>query len=184
MTAKSDFELVELFRSGDISGFNELVRRYQEKIYWIARRTLGNHDDADDVVQDVFVRVYEKIRFFRGESSFYTWLYRITLNVSLNALRKKRIKELLPYDEMLEEILPSEETSDRALHEQEYKTILERAIERLPAKQKAVFMMRYYDELPYEEMAKILGKSVGGLKANYFHALKKIQEYVRKEMSK
>jgi len=184
MTAKSDSELVELFRGGDISGFNELVRRYQEKIYWIARRTVGSHDDADDVVQDVFVRVYEKLRDFRGDSSFYTWLYRITLNVSLNALRKKRFKDMLPYDEMLEEILPSEEQTDQHVYDQEYQTILERAIKRLPAKQKAVFMMRYYDELPYEEMSKMLGKTVGGLKANYFHALKKIQEYVRKEMSK
>ncbi len=180
---KTDLELVELFRNGDVTGFNELVRRYQEKVYWIARRTMGNHEDADDVVQDVFVRVFEKLKHFRGDSNFYTWLYRVTVNVSLNALRKKRIKDILPYDELFEETLPADNQTDRAMYEQEYQTILEKAIAKLPAKQKAAFMMRYYDEMTYEDMAKILHTSVGGLKANYFHALKKIQEYVRKEMS-
>jgi len=180
---KTDLELVELFRQGDVTGFNELVRRYQEKVYWIARRTMGNHEDADDVVQDVFVRVFEKLKHFRGDANFYTWLYRVTVNVSLNALRKKRIKDILPYDELFEETLPSDNQTDRAMYEQEYQTILEKAIDKLPAKQKAAFMMRYYDEMTYEDMAKILHTSVGGLKANYFHALKKIQEYVRKEMS-
>lgn len=180
---KTDLELVELFRHGDVTGFNELVRRYQEKVYWIARRTMGNHEDADDVVQDVFVRVFEKLKHFRGDANFYTWLYRVTVNVSLNALRKKRIKDILPYDELFEETLPADNQTDRAMYEQEYQTILEKAIDRLPAKQKAAFMMRYYDEMTYEDMAKILHTSVGGLKANYFHALKKIQEYVRKEMS-
>ena len=180
---KTDLELVELFRHGDVTGYNELVRRYQEKVYWIARRTMGNHEDADDVVQDVFVRVFEKLKHFRGDANFYTWLYRVTVNVSLNALRKKRIKDILPYDELFEETLPADNQTDRAMYEQEYQTILEKAIDKLPAKQKAAFMMRYYDEMTYEDMAKVLHTSVGGLKANYFHALKKIQEYVRKEMS-
>ncbi len=182
MAPKTDLELVEIFRSGDVSGFNELVRRYQEKVYWIARRTLGGHDDADDAVQDVFVRVYEKLKDFRGEANFYTWLYRVAMNVSLNALRRKRLKEMLPYDDVLEEMIPSDASTDDAIQKEEYRTILERAIEQLPAKQKAVFIMRYYDEMPYEEMSKVLNRSVGGLKANYFHALKKIQEFVRREM--
>ena len=182
MTPKTDFELVEAFRQGDVAGFNELVRRYQERVYWIARRVVVTHEDADDVVQDVFVRVYEALKNFRGDSAFYTWLYRITMNLSLNALRKKRIKVLLPYDETSEEILPSNEQTDEPVQRSEYESILERAIERLPTKQKQVFIMRYYDELPYEEIGRMLKKSEGGLKANYFHALKKIQEYVRKEM--
>ena len=183
MASKTDLELVEEFRHGKIEGFNELVRRYQEKIYWVCRRVMGTHEDADDVVQDVFVRVYESLSKFRGESEFYTWLYRIATNTSLNALRKKKLKEFIRYDEMYEELLPDDDRTDDSVLQQEYKTILERAIERLPARQKMVFVMRYYDEMPYKEMAKILKKSVGGLKANYFHALKKIQEYVRKEMS-
>ena len=182
MPPKSDLELIEAFRSGDISGFNELVRRYQEKVYWIARRVVGSHDDADDVVQDVFVRVCKALKGFRGDSEFYTWLYRITMNVSLNAVRARRFKDFVRYDEMTETPSDDVEPPDAALLQEEYRTILERAIERLPAKQKMVFMMRYYDEMPYEQMAKILRKSVGGLKANYFHAVKKIQGYVRKEM--
>ncbi len=182
MAPKSDRELVELFRTGDVAGFNELVRRYQEKVYWIARRVIGSHEEADDIVQDAFVRVYEGLKGFRGDANFYTWLYRIAMNLSLNALRKKRLKEIVPYDEVLEEMVPGNMETDGNLRQQEYRTILEEAIARLPAKQKLVFTMRYYDEMPYEEMAKLLRKSVGGLKANYFHALKKIQAYVRKEM--
>lgn len=182
MAPKTDSELVEAFRHGDATGFNELVRRYQERVYWIARRVIGTHEDADDIVQDVFVRVYESLKDFRGDSSFYTWIYRIAMNLSLNTLRKKRIKEMLPYDETMEEVLPSDAQTDAPAHRAEYESILERAIERLPAKQKKVFIMRYYDELPYEEIARILKKSEGGLKANYFHAFKNIQEYVRREM--
>ncbi|MBI4548032.1 MAG: RNA polymerase sigma factor [Ignavibacteriae bacterium] len=184
MASKTDRELVEEFRQGKVEGFNELVRRYQQKVYWIARRVVGTHEDADDVAQDVFVRVYEGLKNFRAESEFFTWLYRITVNVSLNAKQKKRWKEFLRLDEVLEETLPSDYQTDGQVHRQEYLTILEQAIERLPTKQKMVFTMRYYDELSYEEMAAMLKKSVGGLKANYFHALKKIQEYVRREMNK
>jgi len=182
MAPGTDFELIEAFRQGDVTGFNELVRRYQEKVYWIARRTLGSHDDADDVAQEVFIRVHAGLREFRGDANFYTWLYRIAVNVSLNALRKKRIKDFLPYDQLLEEVLPSDARSDARIEHQELQTAVERAVDRLPPKQKAVFVMRYYEEMPYEEMAVVLKKSVGGLKANYFHALKKVQDYVRKEM--
>ncbi len=180
MASKTDLELIETFRRGDISGFNELVRRYQEKVYWIARRVIGSHEDADDLVQDVFIRVYDSLKDFRGESGFYTWLYRVTMNVSLNALRKRRIKEFLRYEEVEETLVSNDEGTHAAVLRKEYEQILEEAIDRLPPKQKAVFMMRYYDEMPYDEMAKILERSVGGLKANYFFALKKIQEYVRK----
>ncbi len=183
MDPKNDLELIECFRKGDIKGFNELVRRYQEKVYWIARRVLGDHEDADDVVQEVFIRVYEGLKNFRGDANFYTWLYRIAMNLSLNAVRKRRLKDFVPYDEVMEEILPGDAAADAPVEGQEYQTILERAIASLPPQQKKVFLMRYYDEMPYEEMSKLLGKSEGGLKANYFHALKKIQEFVRKEMA-
>ncbi|MDI6766506.1 MAG: RNA polymerase sigma factor [Bacteroidota bacterium] len=182
MSEKTDFELIEAFRNGDISGFNELVRRYQEKVYWNARRIIGKHEDADDVVQDVFIKVYERLKDFRGESNLYTWLYRITINVSINALRKKRLKDFIPYDHIMEEIFRSDSKTDALIEQQEYQTILERAINRLPTKQKVVFNMRYHDEMPYEEIAKILRKSVGGSKANYFQAVKNIVKYVRKEM--
>ena len=183
MAQKTDSELIEAFKNGDVSGFNELVRRYQEKVYWTARRTVGSHEDADDIVQDVFVRVYNGLKDFRGDANVFTWLYRITINVSLNAIRKKRIKEFIPFDNLQEGLLASDSRTDEPIQRQEYKTILEKAITGLPPKQKLVFTMRYYDELTFEEMALILKKSVGGTKANYFHALRKISEYVKKEMN-
>jgi len=180
MPSRTDLELVEAFRNGDLTGFNELVRRHQERVYWVARRVMGKHDDAADVVQDVFVRMFKALKGFRGDSEFSTWLYRIAMNVSLNAVRAKRVKDFIRYDDTIES--RSEELPDAELLRNEYQTVLERAIQRLPPKQKLVFIMRYYDEMPYEQMAKLLKKSVGGLKANYFHALKKVQQYVRKEM--
>ena len=183
MAATTDLELIEEFRRGNVQGFNELVRRYQEKVYWVARRIVGSHEDADDVVQDVFVHAYEALKNFRGESGIYTWLYRIAVNVALNALRKKKFKEFIRYDEYAEELETEHEHADAKVLKEEYQTILQRAIERLPAKQKMVFMMRYYDEIPYDEMAKMLKKSAGGLKANYSIALKKIQKYMKKELN-
>ena len=184
MALKTDLELVEDFQRGRIEGFNELLRRYQEKVYWIARRIIGTHEDANDIVQDVFIRVYGGLKSFRGESGFYTWIYRIATNVSLNTLRSKRFKDFIRFDEIIEETQASGEETDRPIQHQEYQTILEQAIQSLPTKQRLVFVMRYYDELPYSEIAKILKKSEGGLKANYFHAFKKIQEYVRREMNR
>ena len=183
MTSKTDSELVNEFQNCNIEGFNELVRRYQEKVYWIARRVVDKHEDADDVVQDVFIRVYRSLPKFRSESGFYTWVYRIAMNVSLNTLRARRIKDFLPYEDSIDQQMDAAGHADEHVLREEYQQILKRAIERLPAKQKLSFTMRYYDEMPYEEMAKVLNKSVGGLKANYFHALKKIQEYVRKEIN-
>lgn len=182
MALKSDLELVDEFKRGKVEGFNELVRRYQQRVYWIARRVLGSHQEADDAVQEAFVRAYMSLKTFRGEANFYTWLYRITTNIALNMLRKKKAKNFIRLEDVL---IPLEDTANgpvEQLNQREYEMVLEKAIELLPAKQKLVFVMRYYEELPYEEMAKILKRSVGGLKANYFHALKKIQKYVRKEI--
>ncbi len=182
MSQRTDPELVDAFKAGDITGFNELVRKYQEKVYWIARRVLNDHEDADDITQEVFVRVYEGLKAFRGESNVYTWIYRIAMNLSLNANRKRRLKDLLPFDDYMAETVAGDMPADGQMQREEYRTILERAINTLPARQKMVFEMRYYEEMPYEEMAKIMKRSVGGLKANYFHALKKIQDFVKKEM--
>jgi RNA polymerase sigma factor (sigma-70 family) len=182
MPLKTDVELVAEFQRGSVEAFNTLVRRYQEKVYWIARRVVGSHEDADDVVQDVFVKVYQGLTSFRGDSNFFTWLYRIAMNVSLNAVQKKRVREFVPFDDYATVHNAGVEQTDAPLLQQEYQYALQQAIDRLPPKQKLVFVMRYYDELPYEEIAKVLHRSVGGLKANYFHAFKKIQAYVRKEL--
>jgi RNA polymerase sigma-70 factor (ECF subfamily) len=180
MTDSNDLELVELFQKGNETSFNELVKRYQEKIYWIARRFVNDHDQADDIVQEVFVKVYRALKNFRGESSVYTWLYRITINVALNALRKQRIRDFVRIDEFFETAEDENEQPDAIFEKDEQQKLIEEAIAKLPEKQKAVFILRYHEELSYEEISLVLKTSVGGLKANYFHAVKKIGEYVNR----
>jgi RNA polymerase sigma factor (sigma-70 family) len=180
MTDSNDLELVELFQQGNEASFNELVRRYQEKVYWIARRFVNDHDQADDVVQEVFIKVYSALKQFRGESGFYTWLYRITVNVALNALRKQRVRDFIRIDEFFETADDESIQPDAIAEKNEQQKLIEDAIAHLPEKQKAVFILRYYDELPYEEISHILKTSIGGLKANYFHAAKKIGEYLQR----
>lgn len=184
MLDKSDIELISEFKNGNQEAFNTLVKKYQKKVYWIARKMLGNHDDADDVVQDVFLKVYRSINDFRHESSFYTWLYRITINFSISAMRRKKIIEWIKFDEVLPAItkVDPEDQPLFKLEREEMNTFLEKAIENLPSKQKQVFILRYYNELPYEEISRILGTSIGGLKANYFHALKNIKKFLDKEL--
>jgi RNA polymerase sigma-70 factor (ECF subfamily) len=178
MTDSNDLELVELFQKGNETSFNELVRRYQEKVYWIARRFVNDHDHADDIVQEVFVKVYSALKLFRGESGFYTWLYRVTVNIALNVLRKQRIRDFIRIDEFFETADDVNDQPDAIFEKDEQQKLIEEAISKLPEKQKAVFILRYHEELSYEEIALILKTSVGGLKANYFHAAKKIGEYV------
>ena len=180
MTDRSDLELVQSFQQGDESSFNHLVVRYQEKVYWVARRFISDHDSADDVTQEVFCKAYESLKGFRAESSVYTWLYRITVNIALNSLRRQKVREFFRLDEMFDLEDTSSVAPDQAVEKNEEKVLIQKAIEKLPEKQKAVFILRYYEELPYENIATILHTSVGGLKANYFHAVKKIQEYVRR----
>jgi RNA polymerase sigma factor (sigma-70 family) len=124
--------------------------------------------------------VYESLKEFRGDSSLYTWLYRITVNISLNSLCRQKVREFFRLDEIDEAWDEDSVAPDEALELQEQKALIEDAIARLPQKQKSVFILRYYEEMPYEEISKMLKTSVGGLKANYFHAVKKIQEYVRR----
>jgi len=180
MTNRSDLELLELFQTGDESAFNHLVLRYRERVYWVARRFVNDHDGADDVTQDVFCKAYESLPDFRGESSFYTWLYRITVNIALNNVRRQKLREFFRIDEMFEIEDKSAVSPDVAVEKKEERMLIEEAITRLPEKQKSVFVLRYYEELPYEDISTILKTSVGGLKANYFHAVKKIQEYVKR----
>jgi RNA polymerase sigma-70 factor (ECF subfamily) len=183
MEQLSDLELVEEVRNGRRQAYTMLMRRYQERIYWIARRIVGSHDDAEDVAQETFVKGYLALGEFRGESTFYTWLYRIAVNLSLNAVRKRHVMTYLHQSsELLRRILPAQERPDELveLHETEGRILA--AIARLPEKQKTVFVMRYFDELTYEEISRILKTSVGGLKANYFHALRKVQEFMKDEI--
>jgi len=177
----SDVELVNEVRNGKRQAFTELMRRYQERVYWTARRMVGDHDEADDIAQETFVKAYLALGDFRGDSSFFTWIYRIAVNLSLNALRKRQVMEYLRQSDIINRILPAQENPQRDLEHQEMQSRLDEAISALPEKQRAVFIMRYYDEMSYAEISRVLKTSVGGLKANYFHAVRKVQEYLKNE---
>lgn len=181
MVDKTDIELVNEFKNGNTSAFDEIVRRYQKKVYSLARKILTNHDDADDVAQEVFIKLFHSLYEFKGESSLFTWIYRITINECNSLLRKKKIREIIPIDEVVN-FLRQNETPEQELIDKEEKKLIEKAIENLPPKQRAVFVMRFFENLEYEEISNILKKPVGTLKANYFHAVKKIQKFIKNEM--
>jgi RNA polymerase sigma-70 factor (ECF subfamily) len=177
----SDLELVNEVRSGKRQAFTELMRRYQQRVYWTARRIVGSHEDADDIAQETFVKAYLALGDFRGDASFFTWLYRIAVNLSLNAIRKQQVLGYLRQSEIVNRIFPADENPQKDLELKETQTLLDKAIAELPEKQRAVFVMRYHDEMTYEEISHVLKTSVGGLKANYFHALRKVQEFMKDE---
>ena len=157
--------------------FTSIVKKYQEKIYWQIRRIVVCHDDANDVMQNVFIKAWNGLDNFRADSKLSTWLYRIAVNESLTFLEQQKRKSSISLDEgtlNLEEKLHSEKDFDA--NKAVWK--LQLAIQQLPEKQRIVFNLRYFEETPYEEMSQILDTSVGALKASYHHAVKKIEEYV------
>ncbi|HEY6172723.1 MAG TPA: sigma-70 family RNA polymerase sigma factor [Candidatus Kapabacteria bacterium] len=180
-TKLTDEELAARFRGGERSlSFTMLVERYQKRIYLSARRMAGgNHDEADDIAQETFVKMYEALDGFRGEAKLYTWLYRIMMNAVIHRSRKKKTRNAVNLDDVGDTLVSSELSPDGRMEKTEMTRLIEEAIEQLPPKQREVFLLRFYDELPYEEIAQAVGTSVGGLKANYFHAVKKIGEYVQ-----
>jgi len=180
LTQSSDTELLVLFRdpSTKEKAFTAIIKKYQEKLYWHIRRMVVGHDDADDVLQNVFIRVWKGLENFREDSQLYTWLYRIATNESLTYLeqQKKRTSVSLgDEDGGLENKIKADEHFDS--NKLEWK--LQLAIQQLPEKQRLVFNLRYYDEMPYEQMSKVLETSEGALKASYHHAVKKIEDYIK-----
>jgi DNA-directed RNA polymerase specialized sigma24 family protein len=152
-----DNELVRLFKEhiDREKAFTVIVKRYQEKVYWQIRRLVVSHDDADDVMQHVFIKAWKGLDNFREDAKLYTWLYRIAVNESLSFLEQQK-----------------------GFDEKEAVWKLQKAIQQLPEKQRAVFNLRYFEEMPYEQMSEVLETSVGALKASYHHAVKKIEDYI------
>jgi RNA polymerase sigma-70 factor, ECF subfamily len=171
-----DYELIKDFLSGNEQSFNLLARRYQEKIYWHARRMLGDHDDAHEIVQQVLLVMHKKLNTFNFSSSLYTWIYRITATRSLNLLKKNKLKRILSFgsDESIQNY--GYENIIEDIESKELFRKMEKLLMELPVKQREVFIMRNYDDLSYDQISSITGKSVGALKANYFHAFQKIKE--------
>jgi RNA polymerase sigma-70 factor (ECF subfamily) len=180
LTASTDVELLIQFRDPLTKerAYTAIIKKYQEKLYWHIRRMVVDHEDANDVLQNVLIRVWKGLENFREDSQLYTWLYRIATNECLTFLeqQKKRSSISLSDEESpLNEKIKADEHFD--FNKLEWK--LQLAIQQLPEKQRVVFNLRYYDEMPYEEMSKVLETSEGALKASYHHAVKKIEDYLK-----
>ncbi len=174
-----DQELLEKIKQPESKnfGFNLLVKKYQQKIYWHIQKMVIDHDDTDDLVQEVFVKVWNNLDKFREDAQLYTWIYRIATNECLNFLRKKRNKFFLPINDVAND-LTQKLDQHPLIDGDEIQLRLQKALLKLPDKQRLVFNMKYFDEMKYEEIAEITGTSVGSLKANYHHAVKKLEDYL------
>lgn len=157
-------------------GFTGIIKKYQERLYWHIRRLVIHHEDANDVLQNVFIKVWHGLENFREDARLYTWLYRIATNESLSFLEQKKRKWAVSIENesAMADALKAEKDFDP--NKIEWK--LQMAIQQLPEKQRLVFNLRYYDEMPYEEMSRVLDTSEGALKASYHHAVKKIEDFI------
>lgn len=175
----SDSELLIQFRDPATkeSAFTAIVRKYQEKLYWHIRRMVVDHDDANDVLQNVFIRVWNGLENFREDAQLYTWLYRIATNECLSFLEQQKKRASVSFSDV-EESLSNKIKADKHFNPDRLEWKLQLAIQQLPDKQRVVFTLRYYDEMPYEEMSRVLDTSEGALKASYHHAVKKIEDYI------
>lgn len=176
----SDREILELYRSGaEEKAFNAIVSAYSEKLYWHIRRFTCSHEDTDDILQDVLIKIWSALPSFREEARLFTWIYRIATNETLNFLRRKKFKAAISFEDIRTH-MERKIDSDPYFNGNELQRELHKAIQKLPEKQKAVFNMRYFDELRYEEISEILGTSTGSLKASYHHAYTKIKAELEK----
>ncbi len=173
-------ELISRLKQTDTRdyAFGQLAKLYQERLYWHIRKILLNHDDTDDVLQNTLMKAWKNIDNFREESSIFTWLYRIATNEAITFLNSRKRKSLVPLNDVREFLLDNL-TSDPYFDGDELQLKLQKAIIQLPEKQRLVFNMKYFDNLKYEEMSKILDTSVGALKASFHHASKKIEEFIK-----
>lgn len=180
----TDKRILEKFKNTSTKkeAFKLLLEKYNRKVYWQVRRIVIDHDDANDVVQNTFIKVWEKLESFRENSQFYTWLFRIATNEALAFLQKKRSARNISMEEMQGE-LSNQIKAGSYFDGNKTERILQQAILTLPEKQRLVFNMKYYDNLKYEEIESILGTSVGALKASYHHAVKKIEQFVKQSLN-
>lgn len=162
--------------------FNQLVKQYSERVYWHVRRFVNSHEDADDLVQEIFLKVWTALPSFRGDSQPYTWIWRIATNETLNWLRREKVRAALRFTSLDAE-MERRIDNDPYFNGDAAQRALSKAVARLPEKQRQVFILRYYDEMPYEEMSQVLGTSTGALKASYHIAQEKIRAALGKEFS-
>ena len=176
----NDGHIINLCQQGEYElAFNAIVQTYTESLYWHIRRFLCSHEDTNDLLQDIFIKIWMAMPTFRGDSRLYTWIYRIATNEVLNHLRKQKFKALISLDSA-SGILERKIDDDAYFNGDELQRELHKAIHRLPEKQRIVFSLRYFDEMKYEEISEITDTSVGALKASYHHAYNKIKEEMQK----
>lgn len=174
-----DEQLLEQFRKERTkeAGYTAIIKKYQEKLYWHVRRMVVDHDDANDVLQNVFIKVWNALGNFREDARLYTWLYRIATNESLSFIEQKKRKASVSFSDV-EEGLSNSIKADKDFDAAKLEWKLQLAIQQLPEKQRVVFNLRYYDEMPYNEISQVLETSEGALKASYHHAVKKIEDFI------
>ena len=160
------------------ASFTKLVRKYQERLYWHVRRMVVEHEDTNDILQNVFIKVWKNLADFRQESNLYTWLYRIATNETLTWIEQQKRRTSVSLSDN-EDIFFEKLLAQKGYDPNKIEWKLQQAIQSLPDKQKVVFNLRYYDEMPYEEMAEMLSTSVGALKASYHHAVKKVEGFLK-----
>jgi RNA polymerase sigma factor (sigma-70 family) len=175
----NDTDLLVRFRDPQTKeqAFTSLIKKYQEKLYWHIRRMVVDHDDANDVVQNMFIKVWKGLENFREDSQLYTWLYRIATNESLSFLEQQKRRASVSLSDV-ENGLSNRIVADKHFDPNRLEWKLQLAIQQLPEKQRVVFNLRYYDEMPYEKMSRVLETSEGALKASYHHAVKKIENFI------
>lgn len=175
----TDAELLVQFRSPETKekAYTTIIKKYQEKLYWHIRRMVIEHEDANDVLQNVFIRVWNGLVNFREDAQLYTWLYRVATNECLTYLDQQKKRTTVSFSDV-DTGLSNKIKADKHFDANKLEWKLQLAIQKLPEKQRIVFTLRYYDEMPYEEMSRVLETSEGALKASYHHAVKKVEDFI------
>ena len=176
---EEDVDLIFQFKN-DINkegAFTKIIKKYQERLYWHIRRMVVEHENANDVLQNVFIKVWKGLANFREDSQLYTWLYKIATNESLTFIASQNKRKSISFSDE-ESNLSNKVVADQHFDANKIEWKLQLAIQKLPEKQRVVFLLRYYDEMPYGEMSTVLETSEGALKASYHHAVKKIEEFI------
>ena len=175
-----DKEILDLYTSGQRErAFKEIVESYSERLYWHVRRFLCSHEDTDDLLQEIFLKIWTALPSFRAESQLYTWIYRIATNETLNFLNKQKVRAALRFESLSDKLVDRID-EDPWFNGDQLQRNLMKAVQKLPEKQRLVFIMRWFEDLSYENISEILGTSVGALKASYHFAAEKIKAELKK----
>jgi len=169
-------DLVERLQAGDEGAFEKLVEEYRERVYRVAWRILRDDEDAEDAAQEAFIKVFKSIDRFERRSSLYTWIYRITVNIALNKLKRDKFRRMVPLGDMIRRDTRPGTDPGRVTESSEIGRRIGEAVSSLPDKQRAVFTLKFYEGMSHKEIAEIVGCSEGTSKANYFHAIRKLRK--------